>query len=113
LVDEVLPGPLVAVVVATCVAYFLHLTVHYVTIPSNIFAAVDFPKPAVLVSIFNWEIFFDALAIAFIAAAETLLTCSALDKMHSGQRTNYDRELIGQGIGNTICGLIGGLPLTE
>jgi len=86
--------------------------VHYVTIPSNIFAAIDLPKPAVLVSIFNWEIFFDALAIAFIAAAETLLTCSALDKMHTGQRTNYDRELIGQGIGNTICGLIGGLPLT-
>ncbi len=109
---KVLPGSLVAVVVATCVAYFLHLTVHYVTIPSNIFAAVDFPKPAVLVSIFNWEIFFDALAIAFIAAAETLLTCSALDKMHTGQRTNYDRELIGQGVGNAICGLIGGLPLT-
>lgn len=109
---KVLPGSLVAVVVATSVAYFLHLTVHYVTIPSNIFAAIDPPKPAVLVSIFNWEIFFDALAIAFIAAAETLLTCSALDKMHTGQRTNYDRELIGQGIGNTICGLIGGLPLT-
>lgn len=109
---KVLPGSLVAVVVATSVAAFLHLTVRYVTIPSNLFAAVALPSPSVLVSIFNWEIFFDALAIAFIAAAETLLTCSALDKMHSGQRTSYDRELVGQGVGNTLCGLIGGLPLT-
>jgi MFS superfamily sulfate permease-like transporter len=50
---KVLPGSLVAVVVATCVAAFLHLTVHYVTIPSNIFAAIDLPEPAVLVSIFQ------------------------------------------------------------
>lgn len=109
---KVLPGSLVAVVVATCVASFLHLTVRYVTIPSNLFAAMALPTPTAMVSIFNWEIFFDALAIAFIAAAETLLTCSALDKMHSGQRTNYDRELVGQGVGNALCGLIGGLPLT-
>jgi MFS superfamily sulfate permease-like transporter len=109
---KVLPGSLVAVVVATSVAAFLHLTVRYVTIPSNLFAAIALPTPTAMVSIFNWEIFFDALAIAFIAAAETLLTCSALDKMHSGQRTNYDRELVGQGVGNTLCGLIGGLPLT-
>jgi MFS superfamily sulfate permease-like transporter len=109
---KVLPGSLVAVVVATCVASFLHLTVRYVTIPSNLFAAIALPTPTTLVSIFNWEIFFDALAIAFIAAAETLLTCSALDKMHSGQRTNYDRELVGQGVGNALCGLIGGIPLT-
>ncbi len=109
---RVLPGSLVAVVVATSVASFLHLTVHYVSIPNNLLAAISLPRPALLVSIFNWEIFFDALAIAFIAAAETLLTCSALDKMHSGHRTNYDRELIGQGVGNTLCGLLGGLPLT-
>ncbi|MBP6746531.1 SulP family inorganic anion transporter, partial [bacterium] len=109
---KILPGSLVAVVVATCVASILHLSVHYVTIPSNLFAAISMPSPKALVSIFNWEIFFDALAIAFIAAAETLLTCSALDKMHSGQRTNYDRELVGQGVGNALCGLIGGLPLT-
>ncbi|CAN5488700.1 SulP family inorganic anion transporter [soil metagenome] len=109
---KVLPGSLVAVVVATAVASFLHLNMHYVTIPNNLFAAISLPKPSLLMSVFNWEIFFDALAIAFIAAAETLLTCSALDKMHTGQRTNYDRELIGQGIGNTLCGLLGGLPLT-
>jgi MFS superfamily sulfate permease-like transporter len=32
--------------------------------------------------------------------------------MHSGPRTKYDRELIAQGIGNTLCGFCGALPMT-
>jgi MFS superfamily sulfate permease-like transporter len=32
--------------------------------------------------------------------------------MHSGPRTDYDRELIAQGAGNTLCGLLGALPMT-
>jgi len=109
---RMLPGSLVAVITVTLVAYCFHLSVHYVSIPSNLFAAISFPSYGDFVGIFSWKMFFDAVAIAFIAAAETLLTCSALDKIHSGPRTNYDRELIGQGIGNAICGLAGGLPMT-
>lgn len=109
---KILPGALVAILISTAVACIFHLPVHYVNIPNNIFAAISPPKPQDFALMLNWEIFFDALAIAFIAAAETLLTCSALDKMHSGARTNYDRELVGQGIGNAICGLLGTLPMT-
>ena len=50
--------------------------------------------------------------MALIASAETLLCATAVDKMHGGQRTNYDRELMAQGVGNTICGLVGALPMT-
>jgi MFS superfamily sulfate permease-like transporter len=50
--------------------------------------------------------------VAFIASAETLLTAAALDKMHRGARTEYDRELIAQGVGNTLAGIVGGLPMT-
>jgi carbonic anhydrase len=32
--------------------------------------------------------------------------------MHNGPRTNFDRELIGQGTANAISGAIGGLPVT-
>jgi MFS superfamily sulfate permease-like transporter len=109
---KMLPGSLVAILTATAVASLFHLPVHYVTIPSNIFAAINPPKPQDFALMLNWEIFFDAMAISFIAAAETLLTCSALDKMHTGPRTNFDRELVGQGVGNAICGLLGSLPMT-
>ena len=57
-------------------------------------------------------LYLDALGVALVATAETLLTATALDKMHKGARTNYDKELTAQGIGNLICGFIGSLPMT-
>src|SRR5262249_35563987 len=53
-----------------------------------------------------------AIFIALIASAETLLSATAIDRLHQGQRTKYDRELLAQGLGNTICGIIGSLPMT-
>jgi MFS superfamily sulfate permease-like transporter len=35
-----------------------------------------------------------------------------VDQLHRGPRTRYDRELAAQGIGNTLCGLLGALPMT-
>src|SRR4029079_8466745 len=37
---------------------------------------------------------------------------TAVDQMHRGPRTKYDRELTAQGVGNTICGVLGVLPMT-
>jgi MFS superfamily sulfate permease-like transporter len=53
-----------------------------------------------------------AVELALIASAETLLCTAALDRMHSGPRTSYDRELVAQGMGNSVCGLLGALPMT-
>jgi MFS superfamily sulfate permease-like transporter len=53
-----------------------------------------------------------ALAIAFIASAETLLSAAAVDKMHDGVRTDYNKELRAQGVGNLLCGVAGALPMT-
>jgi len=35
-----------------------------------------------------------------------------VDRMHSGQRSDFDRELSAQGVGNMLCGLLGALPMT-
>jgi len=35
-----------------------------------------------------------------------------VDRMHNGPRTQYNRELVAQGIGNTVCGVLGALPMT-
>ncbi|UKI41128.1 MAG: hypothetical protein L6V95_13775 [Candidatus Melainabacteria bacterium] len=53
-----------------------------------------------------------ALVITFIASAETLLTSTAIDKMEPRSKTNYNKEIIAQGVGNSIVGIIGGLPIT-
>ena len=52
------------------------------------------------------------IAIAFIASAETLLCAKALDEKHDGARAKYDQEMFAQGVGNTLCGLVGALPMT-
>jgi len=55
-----------------------------------------------------------ALTIAIIASVETLLCVEATDRLDPEKRiTPTDRELKAQGVANVICGLIGGLPVTQ
>lgn len=53
-----------------------------------------------------------ALTLALIASAESLLCAAAVDAKHNGPRTQFNRELSAQGIGNMICGILGVLPMT-
>jgi MFS superfamily sulfate permease-like transporter len=52
--------------------------------------------------------------IAIIASLETLLSIEAIDNLDPERRvTNTNKELFAQGIGNSVAGLIGGLPITS
>ena len=54
------------------------------------------------------------VTIAIVASLETLLCVEATDKLDPHKRvTPTNRELIAQGVGNTVSGLIGGLPITQ
>ena len=62
----------------------------------------------------NIDTYTAALTIAVVASIETLLCVEATDKMDPERRiTPTNRELIAQGLGNSISGLIGGLPITQ
>lgn len=106
-----LPGSLVAVVLAAGICSMLNLPVQHVNIPDNIWNVIHLPTLAWLQQP-SWQILIDALAVAFIASAETLLTAASVDKMHQGERTNYGKELFAQGVGNMLCGFVGVGPLT-
>jgi MFS superfamily sulfate permease-like transporter len=56
-----------------------------------------------------------ALVLVVVASLETLLSVEAVDKLDPYKRiTPTNRELIAQGIGNLVCGLVvGGLPMTQ
>src|SRR6185369_203242 len=55
----------------------------------------------------------DAVVICFVATLETLLSVEAIDKLDPYNRiTPRNRELMAQGTGNFLSGLIGGLPIT-
>lgn len=109
---RLLPGALLGVAVATAVAAAFALPVTRVAVPANIFAGISLPDVAYLGRIVEPSIFATAIAIAFIASAETLLSAAAVDKMHDGPRTDYNKELRAQGIGNLLCGFAGALPMT-
>ncbi|MDO6413327.1 SulP family inorganic anion transporter [Sphingomonas sp. BIUV-7] len=109
---KLVPGALVGVLVATLAAYFGGLDVARVSVPASIFAAVQPPGEGFLAQIFQPSLLATGFAIAFIASAETLLSAAAVDRMHDGPRTDYNKELRAQGVGNLLCGLAGALPMT-
>src|SRR5262249_30160322 len=62
----------------------------------------------------NPAVYTAALTLAAVASLETLLNLEAVDKLDPRQRTSPpSRELLAQGAGNVVCGLVGGLPGTS
>ncbi len=107
-----LPGALLGVLAATIVASVAGLDVARITVPDSIAAAFALPESSVFSVLGNPSFLLSAVAIAFIASAETLLSAAAVDRMHDGVRTDYNKELRAQGVGNLLCGVFNALPMT-
>ena len=120
---QVVQGPLVAV--ALGITYFV-LTegnalwaidpTHLVSVPvpgnvSDFFGQFTFPDFSVVGRGDVWVI---AFTIALVASLETLLSVEATDKLDPEKRvTPTNRELMAQGVGNIMSGLVGGIPITQ
>ena len=104
-----LPLSLVAVALATVVAWLTQARLPLVgTLPASIPApTADFFDPARLSALLP-----SALAVAALAALESLLCATVADAMSVGQKHNPDRELFGQGLANLVVPLFGGVPAT-
>ena len=109
---KLVPGALLGVVAATLLAWGLNLDIARIDVPASIMGAVDTPSDGFFAPLASPALLLTALAIAFIASAETLLSAAAVDRMHDGVRTDYNKELRAQGIGNLLCGFAGALPMT-
>jgi len=109
---KVIPGSLVGVVLGTAVTAFFQFDIKHVEIPANLWSVFTFPTQESLLGILEPRALITIFTVALIASAETLLSTAAVDRMHSGPRADYDKELSAQGVGNMLCGLIGALPMT-
>jgi len=109
---KLVPGALLGIAAATAVAQVFTLGVNRVSVPQNLGDMISFPSLAGLHGMAWSGIIGTACAVAFIASAETLLSAAAVDQMQTKVKTNYDRELAAQGVGNMICGFLGALPMT-
>lgn len=110
-----LPGSLVAVVLAVIVNQLLgpefqEAGKHLVTVPQLDWGNFLHPDFSVLS---NPQVYPVALTIALVASVESLLSVEALDRLDPQHRsTPPNAELVAQGFGNVISGMLGGLPVT-
>lgn len=104
------PGPLVAVALATGASVLLGLNVRKVQI-RGLLDSVHLVGPGDFGQLAQAGVLGSVVAIALIASAESLFSAAAVDRLDSGPRTDYDKELMAQGAGNTLCGILGALPL--
>ncbi|MFE0650353.1 SulP family inorganic anion transporter [Streptomyces sp. NPDC059534] len=105
------PGALVAVLLAALATALFDLPVTTVRV-SGVLDAVRMPGPDAFAALTDIALLGTVLAFALIASAESLFGAAAVDRLHDGPRTDYDKELVAQGFGNTVCGLLGALPMT-
>ncbi|MFJ9249014.1 SulP family inorganic anion transporter [Streptomyces sp. NPDC101776] len=105
------PAPLVAVGLAAAVTGVFDLSVRRVEV-RGLVGAVRVPEWGDFGRLTEVGVIGTVVAFALIASAESLFSAAAVDRLHQGPRTDYDRELIAQGAGNAVCGVLGALPMT-
>jgi len=116
-----IPAPLIVLAVSIPLGFALHIKTDgaiagYALVKtgsladafSNGISNVDFSG----ITSHTWVFIQYVILYALIGSLESLLTAKAVDGMDPFKRkTDYDKDLIGVGIGNTICGILGGLPM--
>ncbi|MFJ4620195.1 SulP family inorganic anion transporter [Streptomyces sp. NPDC088812] len=105
------PGPLAAVGLATLAALVFSLPVATVEV-QGLLGSIQPPPLASFGELADLGLLATVVAFTLIASAESLFSAAAVDRLHDGPRTEYDRELVAQGTGNAVCGVLGALPMT-
>ena len=114
-----IPGALVAVVISVIISEILKANNSPLLIePSHLVTLKIASSPSDFLSYFtlpnfkgfaNSQVIITGIMIAIIATLETLLNIEAVDNIDPERNvTNTNRELIAQGVGNAVSGLIGG-----
>lgn len=116
------PGSLVVVVLAIILNQVLNSVApgfavaseHMVSLPtittSNFVNQITLPDFSALSSV---HVYVVAGTLALVASLESLLSLEAIERLDPEERkADANRELLAQGVGNTLSGLIGGLPIT-
>ncbi len=116
---KTIPAPLLAVLAGVVTnIIFTKLTsglslkaTQLVFIPANIFGNVSLPDfKQLFATAAVWKA---GILIGLLATLETLLCVEAIDKLDRHNRiTPVNRELVAQGLGNMLCGLLGAIPIT-
>lgn len=121
-----IPGPLMAVLLGMGLGYYFDLAHEHtylafvnhqyklgpnflVTLPGRLMDGLVHPDFSRMGEVVFWKA---VMIIAIIASLETLLSAGAVDKLDPYHRkTNLNRDLTAVGLGTSISGMLGGLPM--
>jgi carbonic anhydrase len=121
---RLLPGPLVVVVFGVAAnAVFKLVAPALAVAPSHLVNVAVSESPAAFFSLFqlpdfgavsNTLVWTSAVTLAIVASLESLLSVKAVDELDPKRRvTDKNRELLAQGAGNFVSGMLGGIPVTS
>jgi len=105
-IAKIIPAPLIALFVLTPLSMMLDLNIQTIgeipnSLPNIIMPSLDLAHYRVVITL--------GFTLAILGMLDTLLTSIVADSItHTKHKPN--RELIGQGVGNAICGLFGAIP---
>lgn len=107
-IGKIIPSPLIALCVGTLI-YVTLLPDGSVPVIGSIPSGLpEFIFPAIQFELLQ-DMLLAAIMLAALGSIDSLLTSLVADNMVKDQHDS-DRELIGQGVGNMMAGLFGGLP---
>ncbi len=108
-----MPGPVVALVSMSLLAWALSLPVE--TIGSR-FGSIPQTLPDLELPPFSWDsakqLLIPTITIALLGAIESLMCARIADNMADLPRHDPNQELMAQGVANMVCPLFGGMPAT-
>ncbi|MBL4828054.1 MAG: SulP family inorganic anion transporter [Spongiibacteraceae bacterium] len=107
-ITRLVPAPLIALVVGTLLLLFV-IPSQQVTILGDLPSGLPSPQLPLITAALLPEMIKSALILALLGTIDSLLTSLVADNI-TRTRHQSNRELIGQGIGNTVAGIFGGLP---
>ena len=105
-ISKVIPTPLIALFILTPISIYFNFDVKIIgeiptTLPNIIIPTLNFENYRMIISL--------AFTLAVLGMIDTLLTSIVADSI-TNTKHKPNKELIGQGIGNAICGLFGAIP---
>lgn len=123
---KMIPGPMLVVLVAIPLGYYFDLghahkylfldgqeyelgPKYLVTLPENLLDGIHYPNWSMIGSWVMWKYI---IMFTLVGSLESVLSSKAVDILDPFKRkTKMNKDLIGVGIGNTLCGMIGALPM--
>jgi len=105
-IAKLIPTPLIALFVLTPISIYFHFNVTTIgqipsTLPDIVMPSLNYTNYRLVLTL--------AFTLAILGMIDTLLTSIVADSI-TNTKHKPNKELIGQGIGNAVCGLFGAIP---